>query len=179
MQFHNQEEIELVRKAKLNLVRDPESNAVPKDELIAEISRLMPFDVDKERTRKAKRIVNNLERPGKTPANGSLWLPGFEPAPYEPERLISDGKGNTVERDLAVPSFMAAALTRSAENLSRVTAAHQRLIAENDPFVVWAADQLLVGRANKDINSGNFVREKGYWRADPVDPIADDEDEEA
>ena|SRR5215813_1869478 len=172
--FFRQDEIDLVEEARACLARDPDTNALDDQALISEVERRMPFDAVKERRKKAERIVRDQERPRKTEPDGSAWLPGFEPAPYEPKRLMPDGEGKTVERDLATPHFIAAAVARSDENLQRQMRAHKRTKAEADEFAEWAADQAIDDRKSNEITFGNFVREKGYWRPDPVEPPDDD-----
>lgn len=172
------DEINVVNQARMNLeaTRDPESNAFDERALIAEVERLMPFDVARERHRKAERIVRDQERPRKTESDGSVWLPGFEPFPYEPNQLMPDGDGKTVERDKATAHFIDASLIRKAKHAEKVNAALARTQAETDGFAEWAADQAAVGRQISEINLGNFIREKGYWQPDEIED--DDEGED-
>ena len=172
--YYRQTEIELVERAKKKLKRNPETNAFNDAELIAAVESEMEFDPVRERRVKAERIVRSQERPRNTEPDGSAWLPGFEPVPYEPNRLMRDDEGNTVERDLATPHFISAALVRANDNLQKQIKAFKRTLAESDEYAAWAADQAIMGRPPNEITFGNFLREKGYWRPDAVDPVDDE-----
>lgn len=171
--FFRRDETELVRVAKENLkhTRDPDDNALDEGALITEVFQIMPFDAVRERRLKAERIIRDQGKPRKTPAEGSLWFPGFETWPYEPNQLVPDGEGKTVERELATPHFIGAAFSRAAEDLKRKLKAQRRREIEYDTFAEWATDQALADRPANEITFGNFVREKGHWRDDPPDDV--------
>lgn len=178
--FVNQKDAEILAQAKeaLSDQRDNETNALSENRLIDEVEKRISFNPVAERRKKAERLVREAERPGKTESDGSLWFPGFEPVNYEPEQLIPDEAGAVVERDLATSHFVSASLERAGENLRRVQKAFHRKQNEADEFAVWATDQAIDGRAAREITFGNFVREKGFWRQEPLAGPADDEDGE-
>jgi hypothetical protein len=164
--FFRIKDIEILRQAKEACSRDKDTNAIDTESLIEEVQKRISFDPITEHRIKAERLVKICEKPGKTPPEGTLWFPGFDPTDYEPEQLIPDDDGKTVERDLATPHFISASLERAAENLSRVQKAFLHKQIESDEFAIWAADKALEGRPANEITFGNFVREKGFWRGD-------------
>jgi hypothetical protein len=170
---------EIVKQAMENLwpTRDPETNAIDNAALIAEVGRLMSFDPAAEIRKKAARMVRAAERPGKTPADGQLFIPGFEPRTWEPDRLVPDNDGKTTKNNDATPHFVSAALARQGENLRRQAEAFRFGQAEADAFAEWAAEQGLLERPSNEITKGNFVREKGFWRPEPA-PDHDDGDDD-
>jgi hypothetical protein len=174
--FFRQDTAELMEQARAKCPRDPETNAIDEARLITEIEKIMPFDAVKERHEKAKRLYKETTKPRKTEPHGSEWLPGFEPVPHEPLRMMPDDQGKTVETDLATAHFTQQALARSATNLQTVTKAHARNIAKYEPFHVWAADQKMMDRPSNEITLGNFLRETGLWRADEVSDDEEDDD---
>jgi hypothetical protein len=171
--FFKQSDIDIIRQAKANLVRDPDDHHFTRADLVTEVNRLMLFDPTRERQAKAERMVRDQERPHKTPASGQLILPGFGAVPYEPEQLITDESGKTVERDLASPHFIGASLERSAKDLDEKVKAHRRKQAEADAFSQWHSDETLAGRSIQENTFGNCMRTLGFWQPDP--PPEDDQ----
>jgi len=174
--FSRREDIDIVRQAKENLTRDPDNNTFNRAELVAEIRRIKPLDVEAISWKEAERIVKDQERTAKTPPNGSLWLPGFDPVPYEPEQLLSDDSGRTVEKDFATAQYVSTQLQRAEENYQKVRIALQRKRAETDAFTTWSADQAIAGRPNNENTFGNCMRETGLWSQQSV--TGDDEDDD-
>jgi hypothetical protein len=72
----------------------------------------------------AAKIVTEAMDDDGTPANGMLHLPGFEPYPYLPDQLLSNGKGYLIRHDDATPEFTqhAAELARHAAEAAEADA---------------------------------------------------------
>jgi hypothetical protein len=79
-------------------------------------------------TRIAKAIVKEAMDDEGTPAAGMLHLPGFDPYPYLPDQLLSDGKGYLTRHDDAWPEFTRHA-AELAEAEARIAEAEARRIA--------------------------------------------------
>lgn len=146
-------------KAKTKRAEDGSFN---EEELATSLAQLVPFDVDRERLRKAREIIERSKRPGSTEAEGQLNLPGFNrPVAHEPNRMVSDEQGNIIESVRQLPHFMAASLIREQENVERAVEQMRVTAAKNKVFQDWALQQALAGRPALDLTWGNCARETG------------------
>jgi len=178
--WFSEEDNELLKQALANCERR-EDGAVDEQKVIKEVKRLQPFDVEKERHKKAVRFVQDRKKPAKTEPDGQLVFPGFGSCAYEPLRLIDDGAGHVVEQMLASPEFKQAALEREKENLDKINRAYERDKAFQDRYRDWAQETISSGRSApedammrmKDTTGTTpapgqvwfdwFVHEEGYW----------------
>ena len=179
--FFRQGDLDIVNKAKENLARTGKQNPVDhsfiRNELILETRRIMPFNVAEEQLIKATRMVKDTERPRKTPAVGSMWLPGYESWPYEPQQMIPDEEGCTVDRANASPHFIDATAIRAEINLEKQIKATRRKQAESAEYSTWATKQAENGRPIPEITFNNFIHEMGYWQEDTVEGDDEGDDE--
>jgi hypothetical protein len=123
------------------------------------------IDVDKAKLQKARRIIEQWYREGVTRPHGYVQLPlPFGPLPYEPIRLVSNGKGQSIELDRAPLDFRQAELARKEENLKAVQASYDRCKAEIDIYRKWHDRERAAGRDSLDLTWGNCIREIGILR---------------
>ncbi|WP_213804744.1 hypothetical protein [Granulicella sp. dw_53] len=77
-------------------------------DLVDSLANLLPPRLtDKERIREAMLIIAIARQDDGTPATGMLHFPGFEPYPYLPDKLVSDGNGYLIRLDDATIEFTA------------------------------------------------------------------------
>jgi len=101
-------------QAILNVKRAPDGSYREID-LLEELAKLLPIDLAREKLKKAKKLIDNLAKPGSTEPDGQLSLPGLNPYDYEPDRLVRDNSGNIVENSKATPPFKTAEAQRARD----------------------------------------------------------------
>lgn len=159
-------EANLISAAKGNTTR-AENGSFNEEELIANLAAIIPFDVDKERRRKAHSIIARSKRPGATKSNGQLLLPGFNKSrDFEPDRMVSDDLGNIIECARALPEFKSAAVGRAQVNVDRAVEELRALTAEMRIHQEWALEQALLGRPALQLTWGNCIAERGLHHPD-------------
>jgi hypothetical protein len=159
-------EANLIEAAKKSLKR-AENGSFNEEELIASLASIVPFDVDKERRRKAHSLIARSKRPGATKSNGQLLLPGFNTArKFEPDRMVSDDFGNIIEYHRALPEFKSAAVGRAQVNVDRAVEELRALTVEMRIHQEWALEQALAGRPALDLTWGNCIAERGLHHPD-------------
>lgn len=101
------DEFNLLKKAICATPHDVR-NAFEVNELVESLANLLPPRLtDKERIREAMLIIAIARQDDGTPATGMIHLPGFEPYPYLPDQLVSDGNGYLIRRADATTEFIA------------------------------------------------------------------------
>lgn len=158
----------LYEQAVAGVTRAPDGS-YREDDLIAELIKLINIDTQREKAKKAKRIIDNLAKPGATEPDGQLCLPGLAPYDFEPERLVRDEYGNVVENQMASPSFKTADARRARKHAREASEWSDRKSEEQEIFGAWAMKQVYAGRPAAEITWGNCVKELGLWNA-PIDP---------
>jgi hypothetical protein len=143
--------------------RNPDGS-INEDALVDLIAETIRFDADGARRGLAKRIVARRKRPGQTPPDGQLVLPGLDPFAYEPERLVADDAGRVVENRNARPSFKAAEARRAQLDAEKAQARARREQEEYAIYAEWAMDQLAKGRPGAEITWETCVHEMGLWK---------------
>lgn len=124
----------------------------------------VPFDEISARRDVAKKILKDVQKPGRTTPDGQLALPGFDAFAWEPDRVISDSKGHLVKQVEARPEYKSAEADRARKNARQVNAWNDRKQAENNAFAQWGFEQIArFQRPVNEITFGNFIREVGWW----------------
>lgn len=165
-------EANLIEAAKKNTKR-AENGSFNEEELIGNLAAIVPFDVDKERRKKAHSLITRSKRPGATKPDGQLLLPGFNKArDFEPNRMVSDDLGNIIEYHRALPEFKSAAVGRAQVNVDRAVEELRALTAEMRIHQEWALEQALAGRPALELTWGNCIAEKGLHHPNADDAAA-------
>lgn len=142
-----------------------EDESIDEAVLLETVKDMIVIDVDAERERRAKEIINSKTKPNSTREDGQLCLPGLNLTyGYEPERLIRDEDGNIIEQAKAPVNFKVADSKR-AQKHAEESAYHARIkTQEMTVHVSWAMEQLANGRRDR-LTFGDFVKETGIWRS--------------
>jgi hypothetical protein len=148
-------------------------NGFDEDKLIGTLKSLILIDIDYEKERRAKEIINVACKPGSSEPDGQLFLPGLKEYDYEPSRLIRDDNGHIIENALARLSYKQAQLRRSKENLDKAAMRHAQNVEETKLFTEWLRAKDLAGLSTIDLTWGDFVKETGYHRHCPRDEAAE------
>jgi hypothetical protein len=141
------------------------------NELEQAVAQRLIVDVEKLKISRARRIIKAWHQEGTTIQVGMLWLPGLEPQPNEPLRLVANGKGQSIELDRAPLEFRQAELERKRVNLDAVSKSYKKCVLEVSIFESWAKREADAGRLTLDLTWGNCIRETGLWR--PVDGVTE------
>ncbi len=166
----------LIEQAKCNAKRAAD-NTFSEPELVDELTKLIDFDVQREKRKKAKKMIDDLAKPGSTEPSGQLCLPGLEPYDYEPERLVRDEQGRIVENAFATPSFKTAEAKRARKHAREATVWSDIKSEEVETISTWAMKELMRGRPATEINWGTCVKELGLWNAPAVvNPMPEHDD---
>ena len=170
---------EILNYALQNASRD-DTGAANRSELVAIISRYMPYDSEAEQRRKgAIAFLRRFEQRGTTRPSGIIEISGRVPHPYEPGKLIKHGEFNELVIEQASARVRAKRddLRRKYDNFKEVEEAYLADKIETDLFEGWATEQTDKGRPPREIIFDNFVREMGYWKEQPVAWVMPDDDE--
>jgi len=163
----------LIEAAKGDLQRKPDGS-LNEEKLVEALAKRVPFDVETERRRKAKTIIDRAKRPGSTRKDGQLMLPGFnKPYGYEPDRLVSDETGDIIENSRVLPRFKSAQVSRAEVNVEDAVEQLRRISTENKHFQAWALEQALNGRPAFELTWGNCIAETGLHHPDVGEDAAE------
>lgn len=145
--------------------------------LIDAVAELIDFNEQQERINKATRAVKRRRKPGSSPPEGQICLPGMEPYGYEPERLVADNEGHVVEQRTCRPNYKRAEAERSRNVARRHQIWASRKTEESEAYAAWTIEQLASGRRHGEITFDAFLHETGYWK-DGEAPVEIDPDNE-
>lgn len=135
--------------------------AVVEDSLVKLVAQLVDFDVDEQKLNLARRIVARRKRPGQTPGDGVLAIPGLEKFAYEPHRLIADDAGNVIENQHAKTVHKAAEARRAREAAKSADERAELAAREAAYLDEWTEAQKREGRDPAALVWGACVREAG------------------
>jgi hypothetical protein len=146
-------------------VKRNKDGSIPTDKLIEAVADLITIDVESERKRKARALVDRRTAPGSTEPHGQLVLPlaNLEPYPYEPNRLVKAGS-SVIEQDRARPEHKTQEWEKARENLRRVEVWERRKAYEVNGYTSWFIAQLKKRRKESELTFGRYLREQGIWR---------------
>lgn len=140
-----------------------------------ELFERLPFDAVAARRKRAEDLLKKLGRPGTTPAEGQLTLPGFPPYGYEPNRLLTLDEGRIIEQKRARPEHKVTEAQRHEAAAERHLRASKKKRAESDGYSMWAMDQFRKRRGGAKVTWDNYVRETGLWSQDAAEPESDED----
>lgn len=167
-------ETELLERARENVARN-EDGSITLLRLVDEVARLLNWNPEAERRKRAAAIVERGSKSGLLQRLlGQINLPGIPSYAYEPDRLVKDGEGRAIEQARARPSYKAAEAKRARLNAQRAMMAADRKQEESQRYTIWALDQLQGGRRGDEITFDVFVRETGLWSPEPAPPFDSD-----
>lgn len=161
---------EAVVDAALARIERERDGSVPEHKLIDAVAEMVSVDIEAEKRKKAKRLVESRTRPGSSNASGQLVLPllGNDPYSYEPQRLVrGPGVGEQrglLEQDAATPVFKNAEWRAAKTNRERVERWERRKAEEASHFAEWYIEKLEAGAGKGSLTFGNFVRDVGWWK---------------
>lgn len=153
--------IDLFEEAKRLTAADPDGTW-NEDDLINTLAPMIDVDVDAERKRRAKEIVNSRTKPGGTRPRGQLTLPGLEKFAWEPERMVRDDNNRIVEEEKAPYDYKVAEAQRARGHAEAASDWADRKSEEVFLYGKWAAEQSRAGRPVLEVTWGNCVRELGF-----------------
>jgi hypothetical protein len=148
--------------AKVKRLKD---NGANEEDLIAVLIDAIVIDVAEEKRRRAKEIIDRGTKPKGSPPHGQLALPGIDPYPWEPKRLIRDDKGRIIEQENATLPYKTAETQRSGKHVEEAVRWNIRRTTETGLYAEWVVAQITKGRKKREITFGNFVVEN-YWEDD-------------
>ena len=159
-----------------NADRNPDGSRV-ESSVVELVAASIDYDVEKAKRGLAQRIVARRKRPGQTANDGSVVFPGMEHYGYEPDRLLSDDRGNVIENAKAPIRFKTAEAKRAQGDAQTATARAVREQNEAGHFAVWAAEELAKGRDPQEVTWDTCVRETGLWKDADPEPAGDRPDD--
>jgi hypothetical protein len=147
--------------------------------IVSEVAKELPDDPD-YKDKRARSIVDGFTKAGRTAPEGQLMLPGFDPFPYEPNRLIKDETlKNVAPEKRSNPEYRRARLNRMHKNIARAQARARREASVLPEFMEWQSQRILAGEDIKDLVWDRYIKESGLWAVGKVvaDPLAGDDEE--
>lgn len=127
---------------------------------IEAIACRIEINIERERERRAEKILKDRSRPENTEPGGLLVFMGDRYA-YEPERLLRYGEGRVVENERAILEAKITIAERERENAERATRWANRGQREAQHFTRWAFREKDKGRPALELTWGNCIRETG------------------
>jgi hypothetical protein len=156
-------QIERINRAKA-LIEPNEDGSYSEQKLLEKLIETEPFDIDKARRKAAQALIDAVARPGGTPTEGQIVLPGFDAFDYEPGRLIRDNSGNLYESDKAPLTAVQAESSRARDHANSALHWSNIKSKESELFAAWVVNQLTQGRKVAELIWGVFIREEGHWQ---------------
>jgi len=161
-------DMRLIIRDKLASMKRRRAGGWSEQTLIEELAKEIKIDVAEEKLRRAKEAVDKFTKPNSTETDGQLELPGIStPIDYEPERLIRDDFDSIDTQDLAAPPFMQADARRASKHAREASYHAEIKITQSSLYSDWAIEQYRMGRKEKEVTFGNFVREANIWKKEP------------
>ena len=142
-----------------------------KAELVKEMGKHIPIDVEAMQRQRAEQDLELLERDDLPDDDGppmQFTLPGInESMDWLPKRLILGPDNTVIEADLAPTAYVEAEAKRAIENANRTRAKAKR--KEVCPKVMrrWATAERRRGRPILELTWGNCLRETGRLHERP------------
>jgi len=166
---------EEIARSVLNAAPRHDDGSLDRKHAVDELAAKLNFDEAAARHERAEKLINKLGRPGTTPPDGQLTLPGFPPYGYEPDRLLALDEGRVIEQKRARPEHKVTEAQRHEAAAQRHLTAAKKKRAESDGYSMWAMEQLRKRRRATHITWDNYVRETGLWSTEPAEPESDED----
>jgi hypothetical protein len=131
------------------------------------VKKLIKIDAESALNEKADRLIKRNTKPGGTQAKGQLTLPGIEPYPYEPNRLIKgpakdDGEEPVIIQDEAPQKFKVSQFDREMDNMRKVLKRISYTSAEVKGFNDYLESERKSGNNEwASITFGDYLRKTG------------------
>ena len=152
-------------KEALERVKRMRDGGAVEEELVTTLKAYIHINVEEEKERRAKDMIDRRTKPKSTKPDGQLMLPGIDlPYDYEPERLIRDDGGKIIEQRKATPPYKRAEARRANKHLEEAAFWAKIKNEEDGQFAQWAYKQIRKGRKQNEIVWGNFIIEEGIWK---------------
>lgn len=135
--------------------------SVVEESLVKLVAELADFDVDEQKLNHARRIVARRKRPGQTPGDGVVAIPGLEKFAYEPHRLIADDAGNVIENQHAKAVHKLSEARRAREAAKSAGERAEQAAKEAALLDEWTETQKQEGREPEALVWDTCVRETG------------------
>lgn len=155
-------------QAALEKVERLRDQGIMEDKLVAVVAEAIHINVDEEKLRRAKDLIDRRTKPKSTETSGQLLLPGLEAYAYEPDRLIRDDAGRIIEQKKATPPYKHAEARRANKHLEEVAVWARIKNEESNQFSEWAYNQIRAGRKQREIVWGTFIIETDVWKQDAI-----------
>jgi len=152
----------LLEKARRQVKRQKDGTFKEQD-LKDVLKTFIVINIEEEKDRRVKEIIDSETKPGGTKSTGQLRLPTLELYDYEPDRLIRNDDGDMIEQDRAPVHFKFAESARAAKHVREAIEWDERKRTEAELFARWVIEQQKTGRTKK-LTFGDFIRESDLFQ---------------